>query len=488
MAKLSVDHALQKARSYVKKGKIQEAQKLYQMVLQAFPENKRAQQGLAAVSGPRQTGNLQGPPPEKINQLENLYNQGQLEAVIEQATLLTEQYPEEFIVWHILGAANKGLGRLQAASATLRKVTELNPNYPDGFNNLGVALQDQDKLEEAIEAYNKALSLKPDYAEVHYNMGIALKAQFKLDEAIQAYNKALSLKPDYADAYYNMGIALQEQDKLDEAIASYNKALSLKPDYAEVYYNMGIALKNQSEFDAAIDSYKQALKINPEFATVKHLLASLIGKTTKAAPREYVEDLFDQYAPKFEHSLLEKLEYRTPKITVDMIIKTHPSKKLGSVLDLGCGTGLAGLELRQFCENLDGIDLSKSMLEQAKAKGVYDKLTHGDIIEHLIEADLDFDYFIATDVFVYVGELSDIFKLIKYRNKRRGKLVFSTEHNEKPGFYLEPSGRYSHSKSYIGGLCDKYGYHLSHFETTKLRKEKSAFVNGGLYLLDFDPA
>ena len=46
MAKLSVDTALLKAKSYVKKGKIEEAQKLYQMVLQAFPENKRAQQGL----------------------------------------------------------------------------------------------------------------------------------------------------------------------------------------------------------------------------------------------------------------------------------------------------------------------------------------------------------------------------------------------------------------------------------------------------------
>ena len=36
MAKLSVDQALLKAKSHVKKGKIEEAQKLYQMVLKAF--------------------------------------------------------------------------------------------------------------------------------------------------------------------------------------------------------------------------------------------------------------------------------------------------------------------------------------------------------------------------------------------------------------------------------------------------------------------
>jgi predicted TPR repeat methyltransferase len=182
---------------------------------------------------------------------------------------------------------------------------------------------------------------------------------------------------------------------------------------------MGNALKDKGELDAAIDSYKQAIKIKPDNARVKHTLASLTGETTKAAPREYVEALFDQFAAKFEHSLIENLQYQTPKIITEMIIKRHPSKALGSVLDLGCGTGLAGAELKQFCKNLEGIDLSNLMLKQARAKCVYDNLIHGDIIEYLSYADLDFDYFIATNVFVYVGELSDIFRLIKSKHTRR---------------------------------------------------------------------
>ena len=168
-----------------------------------------------------------------------------------------------------------------------------------------------------------------------------------------------------------------------------------------------------------------------------------------------------------------------------MVFKMLPNKTLGSVLDLGCGTGLAGLELKQFSQNLEGIDLSESMLEQARKKSVYDKLIHGDIVEHLSTTDLDFDYFLSTDVFVYVGDLSDIFRLIKTRNSRCGRLVFSTEHTEREGFHLEKSGRYSHSKTYIESLCFKYDYHLSHFEKANLRKEKRKFITGGLYLLDF---
>ena len=98
---------------------------------------------------------------------------------------------------------------------------------------------------------------------------------------------------------------------------------------------------------------------------------------------------------------------------------------------------------------------------------------------------MNFDYFISTDVFVYVGELSDVFRLIKSRNKTGGKLAFSTETNEGDGFFLEQSGRYSHSKKYIESLCKTFGYKLRHFETQALRKEKSQYISGALYLLDF---
>ena len=50
MAKLSVDQTLLRAKAHGKKGDLEEAQHLYQLVLQSFPKNKRAQQGLAALN------------------------------------------------------------------------------------------------------------------------------------------------------------------------------------------------------------------------------------------------------------------------------------------------------------------------------------------------------------------------------------------------------------------------------------------------------
>ena len=185
MAKLSVEKALLKANSHAKKGDIKEAKKLYQAVMQAFPKNKRAQQGFAALNKPTQPTATQGPPQKVLNQIINLYKQGQLAAVVEQANILKTQYPDEFMIWNILGAANMGLGRLQAASDAFKKVLDLNPTYAEAHNNMGVTLQEQGNLDEAIAAYNKALSLKPDYAEAHKNLGFALLAQKDFDHGFK---------------------------------------------------------------------------------------------------------------------------------------------------------------------------------------------------------------------------------------------------------------------------------------------------------------
>jgi len=269
LAKLSVDQALLKAKSHARKGEIEEAQKLYNDVLQAFPKNKRAQQGLAALNKPKQPNVTQSLPQETINQLVNLYNQGQLAAVVEQAQALTAQYPDAFSIWNILGAAAAQTGQTDKAVNALKRVIDINPDLAEAYNNLGNALKEQNKLDEAITSYSKALSLKPNYGEAYNNMGVALKEQGKLDEAIAFYNKALSLKPDYSEAYNNMGNALKEQGKLDEAIAFYNKALSLKPNYGEAYNNLGVALKEQGKLDEAIVSYNKALSLKPDHAQAR---------------------------------------------------------------------------------------------------------------------------------------------------------------------------------------------------------------------------
>ena len=239
---------------------MEEAQKLYKAILQSEPNNLQAQKGLAYLNTTEQPDASDGPPQEALDQLINLYNQGQLAVVVEQANTIKEQYPGSFVVWNVLGAANKRLGRVQAASEAFKKALSLKPDYADAYNNLGVILKDQGELEEAISSYNKALSLKPDYAEAYNNLGNALQDQGKLEEAIEAYKKALWLKSEYAAAHNNIGKVLKEKSQLDEAIASYKKAISLNPDFAEANYNCSVCYNLKGELRKGLELAEWRMK------------------------------------------------------------------------------------------------------------------------------------------------------------------------------------------------------------------------------------
>ena len=281
MAKLSVNQALSKAKSHEKKGEILEAQKLYKEVLDAFPNNKKAKLMLANLDKSFQNGNVKKPPSNIINQLVALYNQGHLSLVIEHCQRFIGQFPDAFIIWNILGAANKGLGRVEEASKAFMKVVKLNPTYADGYNNLGVTLQEQGKFEGALVAYKKAISIKPNYAEAYNNLGNTLLEQGEPAGAISSYKKAISIDSNYAEANYNMGFALSSINKPEEAIVAYNNAISIKPNYSEAYCNLGNAYKEIGKLNEAIDFYRNAISINPKYAQVYNNLGKVFQEQDK---------------------------------------------------------------------------------------------------------------------------------------------------------------------------------------------------------------
>lgn len=275
MAKLSVNKALLRAGYHAKKGEIEEAQKLYQAVLQAFPNNTRAKQALAALNKPKQPNLTQSPPPDTINQLINLYDQGQLAVVVEHANKLAIKYPNSVAIWNILGAAAARIKQMDKALSAFQRVIAIQPNNAEVYNNIGNVLRDQGKVEKAMASYQKALSLRPDYPEACYNVGIILQDQGKLEEAIASYQKALSLKPNYPDAHSNMGNILQDQGKREEALACYQKTLSLKPDHADAYNNMSVTLRDQGKVEEAILACNKAIAIRPNYAEAHQNLSFL---------------------------------------------------------------------------------------------------------------------------------------------------------------------------------------------------------------------
>ena len=265
---LAVDKVLRKAQSHIKAGELTEAEKLYKQVLSKFPKNKKAIQGYQKLKVGRISKGLSTsePPQEHLENLLNLYNQGQFEKLLAKIKPLISLFPNTIQLYNLQGASNARIEKHDAAIESYNQAIKINPKYADAHMNKGNVLQEKGELDAAIESFNNSLSINPYHSIAHFNMGNALKENGELDAAVESYKKAIKIKPDYAESYFNMGIVQENKGALDAAMESYKQAIRIKPDHAEAYYNMGIALNNKGELDAAIDNYNEAIKIKPEYA------------------------------------------------------------------------------------------------------------------------------------------------------------------------------------------------------------------------------
>ena len=83
-----------------------------------------------------------------LDQIIGLYNQGQLEQAASLAESLAKQYPNELILYDILGAAYMGLKNTDKTIASYQKALQLNPDHTDAYNNMGMALYDQGRFNQ----------------------------------------------------------------------------------------------------------------------------------------------------------------------------------------------------------------------------------------------------------------------------------------------------------------------------------------------------
>jgi predicted TPR repeat methyltransferase len=260
--------------------------------------------------------------------------------------------------------------------------------------------------------------------------------------------------------------------------------LQFGPGFSEAHSNLGMILQSSGRLDEALVHFQECLRLSPGNVIAQHHIASLTGQNTERAPDQYVENVFDSYADKFDTHLQQVLQYDIPVKLVALIAQHLPAGAKCSVLDLGCGTGLIGPEIAPFARQLVGVDLSAKMLEKAQARKLYQRLVRSDLLTMMQKEPVSgYDLIIAADVFVYVGRLDEIVAESKRLLSGGGLFAFSTETMEAgdrggSGYHLENTGRYAHSLEYLTGLASANGFRVLEMVPTRIRTEQGKPVNG----------
>lgn len=148
----------------------------------------------------------------------------------------------------------------------------------------------------------------------------------------------------------------------------------------------------------------------------------LLRRAYNLASEEQTHDLYREWAETYDDTMINGLSYATPRKTASLLTGALPDKTV-RILDVGCGTGLAGAELASHgFRSIDGLDFSPEMLSVARKctvgnVPVYSETITADLNSKLEIPSAFYDGMICTGTFTHahVGPqcLDELFRVLK---------------------------------------------------------------------------
>ena len=290
-----------------------------------------------------------------------------------------------------------------------------------------------------------------------------------------------------SDRRYKAAVELAARGDFVAAADVLTQTVAAAPGFATAWFALGAIRDRLGDRDGAVTAFRAASRADPDDYHGARLQLARLGADdeTPAMTEPYVRRLFDQYAAHYDASLTEHLHYRGPALLLQAVTaaleRAGRPLRFQSLLDLGCGTGLAGEVFRPFAARRVGVDLSPAMIARAEAKGDYDRLVVGSIgafVADEMTNDAKYDLVLAADVFVYVNDIAPIMTDIARVLTPHGIVAFTVETHSGAGVTLLPTLRFAYGESHLRDLVAGAGLNLLGLESAAIRTEKGVPVDG----------
>lgn len=428
--------------------------------------------------------------PEQALQLAiERHRAGQLDEAEMVYQALLDRWPEHPELLNHMGMLQCQRDNHPRALALLQRAVELEPGAPGTWNNLGNVLLRTQQCDEAERAFRRSIAIE-DNPQARSNLGRVLRRRKCWREGEAECLRAIELAPDFADAWHNLALLLIGSGRIDEGVRAATKALTLMPAYQRRRDSYTRALVMLGEFDQAAAIFREWLAEEPDNPYVRHHLAACgSGAAPARASDAYVEQVFDNFASRFD-AKLAYLEYRAPEFVAEALRQMLPAPAAQfDIADLGCGTGLCGPLVRPWARHLSGCDLSAAMLERARQRGCYDAAEKAELVAYLRAHPQAFDVVISADTLCYFGDLGPVADAARQALRAGGHLVFTVEAlepSDAAGYRLRPNGRYAHAPAYLNSVLADARLQPKQVVARVLRQEGGEPVAGWLVAANCD--
>lgn len=412
-----------------------------------------------------------------------LIKRGNLADAEAMLTGALEKTPEAPDLLFLRATVREALGQYPQAAQDAATCVTIDPADARAHARLASIFRAMKRPDEAAFFQYEVVKLSPGDAGALLTLGMIMKDLGNLDAALELAQAADTVEPGRADVQVALIDFLSAQGRLTESIEVGRRARSAFPADVRVLRNLANSLNYSGAKDEAVATFEDILRLYPDDGYARHMVNALKGMASKQAEASYVAEIFDGAADEFDGRMVDNLRYRVPGLMRRAVTGLTGRTDL-SILDLGCGTGLCGITVRDLASFMKGVDLSKGMLEQARNRGIYDELETGDMVSALRRDARAYDVILAGDVLVYFGDLAELMKAAFARLMPSGHFIFSIERGpDDHAFSLMQNARYRHGRAYVENVARDAGFVVRDVRREGLRLENNQPVNGWLFLL-----
>ncbi len=413
--------------------------------------------------------------------------------------------PETAEGWGALGELLAETARPQEARDALIQADRLDPDQPFRLATLAEAEAACGEAVAAVATCRRWLALRPGSAPAYRLLAAQLFGLGDQAGAIAALREGVLLDPRQAETAAALVAALTDADDPLTALESAQPTLRQAPDHAALHFQMGRAWHRLGESAKACAAWQQCLSVadfaSPEADAARAALGAEASATADASTERnntqdapdpvYVRALFDRYAERFDSDLIERLDYRAPTLLLEAV-RCLPGMNVDQasnpsldILDLGCGTGLAGMLFASQARTLAGVDLAPRMIEQARRRGIYHHLEAADLMTVLRRDHHRWDMILAADVFTYFGDLEPVLAAVAVALRAGGRLAATVERApETDSVVTTSSRRVRHSAGYLQRTARAVGLTTIRLAEAILRTEKRNPVEGLVFVME----
>ncbi len=223
---------------------------------------------------------------------------------------------------------------------------------------------------------------------------------------------------DLPKTNFELGCKFAEMGKWHDALFRFRVTLYLQPAYPQAHYNLGCCYYRLGQRSKARAEFRRVLQAEPGNQDAIFMLASIDpqalspNQRPQTMPEALVTKFFGSLAADYNLTEAEN-KYRGGVLVAEQVKPLLPTSDI-TVVDLGCGTGIAAIPYRSIAAEIIGVDRTPEMVEQAALQAqqeqkLFDRVVTADItaLGDALAAG-SADLVLLVNVVQFVGRLQEV--------------------------------------------------------------------------------